>query len=81
MQAFIEYVAKSIAEHPDEIVIEQVERGGITVYQLRLHPEDVGRIIGKNGVTINAIRSLAQAGGAKKGIRCAIEVVNEPQQA
>ncbi|MGC8744818.1 MAG: KH domain-containing protein [Verrucomicrobiia bacterium] len=80
MQAFIEYVAKSIAEHPDDVVIEQTERGGITVYQLRLHPEDVGRIIGKNGATINAIRSLAQAGGAKKGIRCAIEVVNEPPQ-
>lgn len=80
MQAFIEYITKAIAEHPEEVNITQIDRGGVTVYQLRLHPEDVGRIIGKNGATINAIRSLAQAGGAKKGIRCAIEVVNEPAQ-
>lgn len=80
MQPFIEYVVKAVVEHPEEVSINHVERGGITVYQVRLHPEDIGRVIGKNGALINAIRSLAQAGAAKKGMRCAIEVLNEPPQ-
>jgi len=81
MQPFIEYVVKAVVEHPEEVSINQVVRGGITVYQVRLHPEDIGRVIGKNGALINAIRSLAQAGAAKKGMRCAIEVLNEPPKA
>ncbi len=80
MQPFIEYVVKAVVEYPQDVSISHVERGGITVYQVHLHPDDIGRVIGKNGALINAIRSLAQAGAAKKGIRCAIEVLNEPSQ-
>ena len=47
------------------------------VYQLRLQPSDMGRIIGKDGAMINAIRSLLLAGSAKKGVRCSLEVVEE----
>jgi uncharacterized protein len=54
-----------------------VERSGITVYQLRMHPTDVGKVIGRQGMTINAIRSLLQAGSAKKGLRCLIEIVED----
>lgn len=78
MQAFIEYVVKSVVDHPEDVKIDQIERGGATVYQLKLHPDDVGKIIGKGGVMINAMRSLVQAASAKKGIRSLIEVVNEP---
>lgn len=77
MQAFIEYVVKSVVDHPDDVKIEQSERGGATVYQLKLHPDDVGKIIGKGGVMINAMRSLVQAASAKKGQRSLIEVINE----
>ena len=52
-----------------------VERGGMTIYELRLDPQDVGKIIGRQGVTINAIRSLLQAGSAKQGLRCSVEIV------
>ncbi|HZO84707.1 MAG TPA: KH domain-containing protein [Verrucomicrobiae bacterium] len=44
---------------------------------MRLNPADVGRIIGKQGVTINAIRNLLTAGSAKKGMRCSLEIVEE----
>jgi uncharacterized protein len=54
-----------------------VERAGATVYELRLEPSDVGKIIGRQGVTINAIRSLLLAGSAKKGIRCSVEIVED----
>jgi predicted RNA-binding protein YlqC (UPF0109 family) len=77
MQAFIEYVVKSVVDHPDDVKIEQAERGGATVYRLKLHPDDVGKIIGKDGVMINAMRSLVQAASAKKGQRALIEVLND----
>lgn len=77
MQAFLEYVVKGLVQHPDNVTVTPVEREGLTVYELRLHPEDVGKVIGRQGVTINAIRSLLLAGSAKKGLRCSLEIVEE----
>lgn len=75
MQEFLDYVVKGLVEYPDEVAITPVERNGMTIYELRVSPSDMGRIIGKQGVTINAIRSLLQAGSARKGMRCMLEVV------
>ena len=77
MQAFLEYVVKGLVEYPDEVTVTPVEREGTTVYELRLNPQDVGRIIGRQGMTINAIRSLLLAGSAKKGMRCTVEIVED----
>jgi predicted RNA-binding protein YlqC (UPF0109 family) len=75
MQEFLDYVVKGLVEYPDEVAITPVERNGMTIYELRVNSSDMGRIIGKQGVTINAIRSLLQAGSARKGMRCMLEVV------
>jgi predicted RNA-binding protein YlqC (UPF0109 family) len=77
MQAFLEYVVKGLVEHPDAVTITPVERDGTTVYELRLDPQDIGKVIGRQGMTINAIRSLLLAGSAKKGLRCTVEIVEE----
>ena len=77
MQAFLEYVVKGLVQHPDAVKITPVERTGVTVYELRLDPADVGKIIGRQGVTINAIRSLLLTGSAKKWLRCSVEIVED----
>jgi predicted RNA-binding protein YlqC (UPF0109 family) len=77
MQAFLEYVVKGLVQNPEETTVTPVEKNGMTVYELRMNPSDVGRIIGREGVTINAIRSLLTAGSAKKGLRCSLEIVEE----
>ena len=77
MQAFLEYVVKGLVQHPDAVSITPVEREGMTVYELRLDQQDVGKIIGRHGVTINAIRSLLLAGSARKGLRCSVEIVED----
>ena len=77
MQEFLEYVVKGLVQHPDAVSVTPVERSGAMVYELRLEPSDVGRIIGRQGVTINAIRSLLLAGSANKGIRCSVEIVED----
>jgi predicted RNA-binding protein YlqC (UPF0109 family) len=77
MQAFLEYVVKGLVQHPEEVTITPVEREGTTIYELRLNAQDVGKVIGRQGMTINAIRSLLLAGSAKKGLRCTLEIVEE----
>ncbi|MCU0771193.1 MAG: KH domain-containing protein [Verrucomicrobia bacterium] len=77
MQAFIEYVVRGLVDHPDEVSVTAVEGGGSTIYELRLNPADVGRVIGRQGVMINALRSLLLAGSAKRGLRCSLELVED----
>ncbi len=77
MQTFLEFVVKGLVANPEAVTVTPVDRHGATVYELRLDPKDVGKIIGKQGVTINAIRSLLLAGSAKKGLRCSLEIVED----
>jgi predicted RNA-binding protein YlqC (UPF0109 family) len=77
VQSFLEFVVKGLVDRPDAVVISPVDRGGATLYELRVHPTDVGKIIGRQGATIHAIRALLQVAAAKQGRRCAIELVEE----
>ena len=77
MQEFLEYVVKGLVQKPEAVTITPVERAGMTIYELRMDASDVGKIIGRQGVTINAIRSLLLAGSAKKGLRYAVEIVED----
>jgi hypothetical protein len=78
MEAWLEYVVKGLVDRPEAVTVTQVERSKVTHFELRLHPEDVGKVIGKQGATIHALRSLLQVGCAKKGIRGALDIVEEP---
>ena len=77
MQAFLEYVVKGLVQNTDALSITPVMREGRTIYELRLDPQDVGKIIGRQGQTINAIRSLLLTGSAKQGLRCSMEIVED----
>jgi len=78
MQAFLEFVVKGLVSHPDAVTVTPAQKDALTVFELRLHPDDVGKVIGRQGITINAIRSLLLAGSAKKVLRCTLEIVEEP---
>ena len=77
MQPFLEYVVKGLVQHPDAVSITPVQRDSMTLYEVRLHPQDVGQVIGRQGATIKAIRSLLLAGSAKKGLRCSVEIIED----
>jgi predicted RNA-binding protein YlqC (UPF0109 family) len=77
MQAWIEYVVKGLVDRPDAVVVTPVERDAATHYELRLHPTDMGKIIGRKGATINALRALLQVGCAKRGVRCSLDIVED----
>src|SRR5687768_12451583 len=77
METFLDYVVKGLVDRPDAVTIASVDRNGTTVYELRVHPTDMGKIIGRQGATINAIRALLIFGSAKRGLRCTLEVIDE----
>jgi uncharacterized protein len=77
MQEFLEFVVKGLVQNPGAVTVTPVERAGVTVYELRMDSSDVGKIIGRQGMTINAIRALLMAGSAKKGLRCSVEIVED----
>lgn len=72
----IEYVAPWLVEHPDEIEIEAIETERGTVFEISVHPDDVGKIIGKRGRVIRSLRTLAKAAGQKAGASISVEVVD-----
>ena len=77
MQDFLEYVVKGLVQNPGAVSVTPVQREGMTVFELRLDPQDVGKVIGRRGMTINAIRSLLLAGSARKGLRCTLEIIED----
>ena len=64
MKNLVEFLAKSLVEKPDEVVVESKESEKIVLVELKVASEDLGRVIGKDGHTINAIRVVLQTAAA-----------------
>ncbi len=76
-RALVEYVAKSLAEKPDEVSVEAFERGGGTVaIKVKLADEDIGRFIGKAGRNIEAIRTLVRVASLRDRKRVFVDLAN-----
>lgn len=78
MKYFIEFVVSSLVTFADEVDVEEVEQEGTTTFYVRLNPADIGRIIGKHGKTISAIRNLLQAAAASDGRQVRLEIIENP---
>lgn len=77
MQAWLEYAVKGLVDRPEAVTVTSVERGGQTHYELRVDPVDVGKLVGKQGATIKALRALLQVGAARKGRRYSVDIVED----
>lgn len=75
MKELVEYIAKTLVDHPEELRITEIEGERTIVFELRCNPEDVGKIIGKSGKTIGAIRTLLSTVAARQNRRAVLEVV------
>lgn len=75
-QQFVEYIVKSLVGHPDDVSVERIidEKG--VLLSLTVHPEDLGRVIGKRGVTAQSLRTLLRALGTKNDARYNLKIVN-----
>ncbi|MBI1961640.1 MAG: KH domain-containing protein [Parcubacteria group bacterium] len=77
-QQFLDFVVKSLVDHPDDIQVERtVDEMGVLL-TLKTHPEDMGQIIGRSGNTARAIRTLLRVVGAKNNARVNLKI-HEPE--
>jgi len=76
MKELVEYIAKSLVDHPEDVVVREVPgQSGSTIIELHVAGPDMGRVIGKRGSVINAIRSLVEVVAERDGKRVTLEVV------
>jgi len=75
MKELIEYIAKSIVNSPDDVVVTEETDEQRTVFKLQVAEEDKGRIIGKQGRVAQAMRTLIRVKAAKAGTRATLEIV------
>ncbi len=75
MKQFLEFVVRQLVEFPDEVMLSELANGATTVFRLQMRQTDVGRIIGRNGQTIQAIRALLSSAAARHDQRATLEIV------
>ena len=79
-QQFIEYIVKSLVENPDDVSIERIidEKG--VLLTLTVNPDDLGRVIGKRGMTAQSLRTLLRALGVRNDARYNLKIVNNDEE-
>jgi len=75
MKDLVDYIAKALADNPTQVQVSEIEGENSLILELRVAPEDMGRIIGRDGRTANAMRTLVRVLAAKQGKRVTLEIV------
>jgi predicted RNA-binding protein YlqC (UPF0109 family) len=75
MKELVETIAKALVDHPEEVRVKSGEGAQVTVLELQVHPEDLGKVIGRQGRTAKAIRTVLGAAGIKVRKRFTLEIL------
>ena len=71
----LEYLTRGIVDHPDDVEITTVEEDGEYVLELRVHPDDMGKVIGRRGRTAKALRQMVKAAATREGTSATVEII------
>jgi len=77
MKELIDYIAKALVDKPDEVTVTEVEGDQTSVLELKVAKEDLGKVIGKQGRTARAMRTILNAASAKVKKRTVLEIVED----
>ena len=77
MKELLEYIACGLVETPDSVDVTELEEDGELVYELRVAPEDMGKVIGRGGRIAKEIRILMRSVAAREGKRISVEIMDE----
>ncbi|MBA4373514.1 MAG: RNA-binding protein [Thermodesulfovibrio sp.] len=75
MKALIETMSKALVDKPEEVSVNEITGEKTTVYELKVAPGDLGKVIGREGKTALAMRTILSAAGTKMGKRCVLEIL------
>ena len=76
MKALLETIAKSLVDAPNEVKVTEIDGEKTIIFELRCNAKDIGKIIGKSGKTVGAMRTLLNSIAAKQGRKAVLEVVD-----
>ncbi|MDH4231351.1 MAG: KH domain-containing protein [Thermodesulfovibrionales bacterium] len=75
MKELVERMAKALVDKPEDVAVNEIDGEKTTVYELRVASSDLGKVIGKQGKTARAMRTILSASGTKIGKRCVLEIL------
>ncbi|MGD9567428.1 MAG: KH domain-containing protein [Sedimentibacter sp.] len=75
MGELVEYIAKSLVDNPDQVSVNEVEGSQSLIIELKVAPEDMGKVIGKQGRIAKAIRTVVKAAATKENKRVIVEII------
>jgi uncharacterized protein len=71
----LDFIARNLVDNPDDVQISSREEDGAVFLELRVHPDDMGKVIGKRGRTAKAIRTMVKAAATREGVNASVEIV------
>ena len=78
MKQLIEYIVSNLVNHPEDVIVEEQSDGNdLTLINIQVNPEDIGRVIGKSGKVIKAIRQITRIAAIQKGIRVRVDLIDQ----
>lgn len=83
MKQLVEYIVSNLVNHPEDVVIEEQKSSGeeeTSDITIQVNPEDVGRVIGRSGKVINAIRQIARIAAIQKGIKIRVDLKEKSEE-
>jgi predicted RNA-binding protein YlqC (UPF0109 family) len=75
VKELVEAIAKALVDHPEQVQVKSVDGEQVTVLELRVHPEDLGKVIGRQGRTAKSMRTILGAAGMKLHKRLTLEIL------
>lgn len=77
MKQLVEYLARALVDQPEAVEILVTPQDGAVLYEIKVAPGDVGKVIGRDGRTVNALRTVVQHAAQKKGEKARVEIVDD----
>lgn len=77
MEALITYISKALVDRPEQVELRASDAEGGKLFELKVAAEDVGKVIGRDGRTVNALRTLLSAAAQKQGVKARLEILDD----
>jgi len=81
VEGLIQYIVKAVVDRPDQVELRASDSEGGKLYELKVAPEDVGKVIGRDGRTVNALRTLLAVVSQRRGIKARLEILEDRRAA
>ncbi|MNW28878.1 hypothetical protein D3C74_57190 [compost metagenome] len=76
MEELVIIIAKALVDHPEDVTVKTVEKDRLVVYELAVHPDDVGKVIGKQGRIAKALRTVVTSAAVKMDKRVTVDIIS-----